>query len=378
MPGWLEEVVGGALQVVILLDVFLAVLYARIGSSVLGSRLARLIWWAFIKSTRPLAQRQKGKVLSFCGPTIIVLVVVAWALGLACGAGMIVHPKLGSSIQAASGKTPTDFLTALYIGGTSMSFVAGSDFAPKTSGLRLYFLLNAVIGLSVMTLTLTYLMQIYAALRERNELALTLHLQSRETGDAAELIAGLGPGGQFESGYNHLIGLAERFTAQKEAHHFYPVLFYFRFPDVFYSVSRSAIVALDLVTLVRSALPAERYRGLQSSAALDQLWRACLMLLRMLDHAFMSPRNGPDECDPIRAATRERWKRRFFTALEKLHNAGIPTVADERAGAERYIALRTEWQCQIAQLAPMLGYTAEEIDPAGHNPAAEIGSVAWH
>jgi hypothetical protein len=97
-----------------------------------------------------------------------------------------------------------------------------------------------------------------------------------------------------------------------------------------------------------------------------------------LEQAFVSARISPDECDRIDAATRERWKRRFFCALQKLHTAGIPTVADERAGAERYLALRGEWHCEIAQLAPMMGYTAEEIDPAAYNPTAEKESVARH
>ncbi len=36
-------------------------------------------------------------------------------------------------------------------------------------------------------------------------------------------------------------------TGVKESHHFYPVLFYFRFREPFYSVSRSARLALDTV-----------------------------------------------------------------------------------------------------------------------------------
>jgi hypothetical protein len=40
----------------------------------------------------------------------------------------------------------------------------------------------------------------------------------------------------------------------KEAHHFYPVLFYFRFEDPRYAVSRFSLVVLDAVSLLRSAL----------------------------------------------------------------------------------------------------------------------------
>jgi hypothetical protein len=69
--------------------------------------------------------------------------------------------------------------------------VGGNNFAPQTAGARLLFLLNSVIGTSVISLTITYLMQIYGALRSRNSLCLKIHALSGETGDAAELLAHL-------------------------------------------------------------------------------------------------------------------------------------------------------------------------------------------
>ena len=76
MLGRLEQVVGGALIFVILLDIFLTVLYARIGTSIIGSRVGRLVWASFVKASKPLGSRQ-GAVLSFCGPVILVLLVAS-------------------------------------------------------------------------------------------------------------------------------------------------------------------------------------------------------------------------------------------------------------------------------------------------------------
>jgi hypothetical protein len=76
---------------------------------------------------------------------------------------------LGTSIRASNGETPTDFIAAMYAGGSSMAIVGASDFTPDTSPTRLLFLLNSLIGMSVMSLTLTYVMQVYTALqRQRN------------------------------------------------------------------------------------------------------------------------------------------------------------------------------------------------------------------
>ena len=44
MPHWPEQALGACLVLVVLLDVFLTVLYARIGTGIIGDRLARLTW----------------------------------------------------------------------------------------------------------------------------------------------------------------------------------------------------------------------------------------------------------------------------------------------------------------------------------------------
>jgi hypothetical protein len=70
---------------------------------------------------------------------------------------------------------------------------------------------------------------VYTALLHRDTLALQIHLASWETGDAAELLAHIMPEAQLSGGYPTLADVAARICAAKEGHHFYPVLFYFRF-----------------------------------------------------------------------------------------------------------------------------------------------------
>lgn len=93
----------------------------------------------------------------------------------------------------------------------------------------MFYLFTSLVGTAIISLTLTYLMQVYAALQRRNALGLKIHLASAETADAAELLAGLGPEGKFDSGYNNLSEMAVGMSEVKESHHFYTVLSYFRF-----------------------------------------------------------------------------------------------------------------------------------------------------
>ena len=76
-----------------------------------------------------------------------------------------------------------------------MAIVGASDFRPTTDAYRFLYLMNSLIGMSVTSLVLTYVMQVYGALRQRNALGLQLRILSGETSDAGELLARLGSRG---------------------------------------------------------------------------------------------------------------------------------------------------------------------------------------
>ena len=358
-----EQIAGALVMLLILLDVFLTVLYARMDTGFISQRVARAVWWVFSAASKPFGRR-RGAILSYCGPTILVMHVLVWSFGLTLGAGLIIHPALGASVRAAVGETtPHDFIAAMYAAGSSISIVGANDFTPDTAVFRVIYLFNSLVGISVISLTLTYLMQVYSALNRRNTLALHIHLSSGQNADAAELIAGLGPDGRFDIGYPDLSAVAGEMTQAREGHHFYPVLFYFRFRAPFYSVSRFTLVALDTATLIKSALHDKEYGWFKKSGAVDQLWYASNLLLRTLSGTFVHERDAHPESDE---ETRELWRRRYFLALHHLRQAGIRTVDDEQRGAQVYVNLRSEWNKGISDIGPMLAYSDEEVDPVIH------------
>jgi hypothetical protein len=203
------EVLAGALLVAaVLLDVYLTVLYARAGISVFSRFVCTRIW----KLLRVLARRfgrRAGVVLSLAGPAVVVSLVLLWALLLTTGAALMFHPFLGSAIRKSGGSTPTDFISALYVAGNSMSIVGSSGYEPATAAFRLLFLFNSLMGMSVISLTLTYVMQIYGALQTRNAVGLRLFLMSGMTTRSAEMLARIAPR-SFRSGLQHSLGTRRR------------------------------------------------------------------------------------------------------------------------------------------------------------------------
>jgi hypothetical protein len=359
---WLEPVAGTLLVALVLADVFLTVLYARAGTGIISDRLARLVW---LLLRRIASDRNNSRLLAFCGPFIVVALLLTWSILLALGAALIIHPQLGTNITNSNGATPTDFVTALYVAGSSLSIVGGSSFAPQAAGAKLLFLLNSVIGTSVVSLTITYLMQVYGALRSRSSLCLKIHALSGESGDAAELLAHLFANDQLSAGYNNLSQLAAEVTDAKEAHHFYPVLFYFRFHEPFYSVSRSWLVALDAVALIRSALPKEA-DWLKQSGAVTQLSVAALLLLTTLNEVFLQKKPSAEADD----ADHRLWSVRFENALRRLQEAGISITDDFQRSLASYMELRERWDPLIRQVASSMAYRLAEIDPALHKSSA--------
>jgi hypothetical protein len=181
------------------------------------------------------------------------------------------------------------------------------------------------------------------------------------------LIAGLGPEGQFNSGFTTLSSLAFNATAVKESHHFYPLLFYFRFAEPFYSMSRTATVLFETVSLIKSALSDDDYRWLKESATVAQCWRAAMLLVGMLEDVFVRNQSAQPE-SPADARTREQWHTRYMTALERLRQAGIKTIADPDAGFEAYVSLRQRWDAHIVRLRASMMYEAGEIDEPTYRP----------
>jgi hypothetical protein len=347
------QVVGAALMLLFLADVFLTVLYARAGTGLLAPYWTRMMW-TLLRSAAPLFGKRQGAALSLAGPLIVVLLIAFWALGVTVGAALLIQPELGSAIRPSSGDTPTDFVTALLVAGNSLSIVGGGDYSPHTTGTRLLFLMNSLIGASVLSLVLSYIVQIYSALRERNALALTVDLMTDGTGDAAGMLVRLMPEGNSGNAVSELGNLARSLAATKEAHHFYPLLFYFRFEEPIYAVSRFSFVLLDLTALIETALHQEKYGTLVRSASVASLRRGAYLLLQTLDRNFPSANNHSDVVE-------EMWrdKQSYVAAARTLSRAGL---AGKPEGIDSYIVTRREWEPLARRIAPTLGYTMDQID----------------
>ena len=347
----LTQIIGSALILLFLADVFLTLLYARAGTGLLAPHWNRAVWAMFCAVARRFGE-PRGAILSYAGPLIVVSLIGLWALGLTVGVALVIWPELGGAVRSSSGETSTDFSTALFVAGSSLSIVGGgSDYGPHTAGTRVLFLVNSLIGASVLSLVVSCLVQVYSAFRERNALAHTVDLLTDGTGDAAMLLARLGPDGNFSDATSQLSNLARSLAAIKEAHHFYPLLFYFRLRKPLYSIPRVTFILLDLITLVDTALDRDKYGVFVRSSAVRSVRRCALLLLDTLD-LNLSGSVG-HAAPPLRSGHAA-----FTAATETLRHAGI----EPRAGGDDYADQRAEWEPLVRRVAASLCEPFEDVD----------------
>src|SRR4051812_9748334 len=235
MARWLAQILGAALVVPALTDVYLTVLYARSGIGVISHRLSRWNWRLFRLVAAPFPLKVRDSILTFGGPALLVWMALAWVLTVLIGFALVVWPALGTSVLASQGDTPTDFVSAVYYTGYWMTSVGNGDLRPLTPFYKVVSILSSFLGLSVITLMLTYFVQVYTALQRRNTFALSLHDSTGGSGDAVDLLCGLGAAGDFDDARAAVAKFANELADLHESHHFYESLFYFTFREPHYA-----------------------------------------------------------------------------------------------------------------------------------------------
>jgi hypothetical protein len=362
----LIQFAGVALIALAVADVYMTVLYARAGTGPLSHRLAS--WgWAVARRVGRAVPGHKGGLLAAFGPTYVVVLISSWVSLLLLGFTLITWPRMGTGIQSTSGPTPTDFFTAFHFAGGSLTTVGSSELRPATAFFRFLTVVDSVIGMTVLTLSVSYVIQIYTALQRRNALCLSLHHASGGTGDAAALLASLGPGDDFTRGDSVLASLAAETSAVYESHHFYSVLIYFRFRDPYYAMSRGALTNLEMISLIDTALDDGRHGWLRRTAAVTQIREGGMHVLTEFAGVYLP--GGPPSTGEQSPAVEAQWRRRFAAALQHLRRCGISVTRDVEQASDRYVELRRRWDPYVMAFARYMEHEPAQIDPPGAEPS---------
>jgi hypothetical protein len=220
---------GGALLALgILWDAFETTVLSRRVSR--GTRLTiafyRLTWpvWRTVARRIPRGNRREN-FLTVYGPISLLLLIASWALGLVLAFGLL-QWGAGSRVLSPDGRA--NFLTTLYMSGTTLFTLGIGDVVPHSPIGRFLTVLESGIGLGFLALVIGYFPVLSQAFSEREGNITLLDARAGSPPTAAELLRRHG----LDRAADALLELLrdwEKWSARLlESHVSFPVLAYYR------------------------------------------------------------------------------------------------------------------------------------------------------
>lgn len=238
---------GGILLLIVLVDVCWTAL-GLMGGGPLSALLARSAW--SVAKVLPFGQRARA----IAGPLILLLLVLTWSGLLWLGWFLIFYG--GRSVMNASSGVEASSSETLYFAGYVIFTLGNGDYAPTGFPWTVLTAVASGTGLIVITLAITYLIAVIAAVVEKRALATFLaDLGATPTQLVTDAWTGIG----FEPLEQYLPQLASAVGVYSQHHLAYPVLHYFHGEDLRVSVPvRLAAFHEALLILAGGVAPASR------------------------------------------------------------------------------------------------------------------------
>lgn len=284
-------IAGGLLVAAALRDIFHTLFHPR-GHGGLSEWLPRLIFRGWRRWAPGLPDS-----LALAGPSSLVAVVLCWLLLTVVGTALVLTPFAVDGLLYAPGLDPSEhgrFLDALYVSLVSVSSVGYGDVVAEGELLRLVGPLSALIGLALVTASISWILSTYRVFTNSRSLAADVRV-IRTTIDEAEMLEG-------DSGMDQVLAplRGQLATASTDLSHF-PITWYFRSFDPGDAV---VVELIELREIARRCSDDRAPRALQVQARL--ILEAIDELARLVDRRMLR-------------ADRERPAAEVLTAWRRQH-----------------------------------------------------------
>ncbi len=212
----------------------------------------RVTWspWSALARRVPEGEGRED-FLSYYGPLALLFLLVFWAVSLIAAFGSL-QWALGSALQDPIGST--DFLSDLYVSGTTFVTLGLGDVFPRSQAARALMAVEGGLGFGFLALVIGYLPVLYQAFSRREVNISLLDARAGSPPTAVELLRRRLHGRHEES----IVGFLhdwERWAAELlESHLSYPSLAYFRSQHEHQSWLAALTAILDLCALLMVGL----------------------------------------------------------------------------------------------------------------------------
>src|SRR5438132_6719228 len=168
----LEAVVGAAVVLVVLIDVFQSIVTPRPTAGRLRSSryLVRYLWYVCRwLSYRLKSTRRRDALLGSFGPFSVLAMLFNWVVLLLLGYGLLLD-----SMRDQIRPPPPGFGTSLYFAATSMFTIGFGDYVATSAPARSVSILAGATGLGMFALVITFLYSVTQAFQRREVAVVSL------------------------------------------------------------------------------------------------------------------------------------------------------------------------------------------------------------
>ncbi|MFC7138800.1 potassium channel family protein [Halosimplex aquaticum] len=292
---------GVVLLTLAVTDLLWTTLWVDGGAGPLTSSLMAATWSA-LKSVG----KQHSRLLSLSGPLVLSLTLLTW-VGLLWSGWVLVFSAGANALDYTLGPEPVNWVGRMYFVAYTMFTMGNGDFSPTGGVWRIATSLTTGSGMVLVTLSVTYLINVLRAVVQKRSFASSVH----GVGTRSESFVVTGwNGDDFDEHNLSLETLASQLSRIASQHNAYPILHYYRSAERRYALPIAVAVFDDAMSLFRFGVTPED----RPSEPLVERGRSSVE--DYLKSVYTLPIEPADQPPPAPDLTR-------------LREAGVPTVPDE-------------------------------------------------
>ena len=333
---WIAIPLGLGLIGLAILDVFLTVLHLQ-AESPISNQLNRRCWKLLLVVCRRLPAAMCDELLGWGAPLMIGGIVVFWSVLHIVGFALLylpfVHDPAAFSITDVAQRSALG--DALYFSALSFFTLGYGDIVPLHPLARLLALLEGGLGLTTLSLSVTYLLSVYPLIARKIGLSESLNLETGGRADGVVLAERYVLGGWYEALALRLSGVNDELLKLGQSHGLYPVLYFVRPREVHHSFVRVLVIVQGIVATFRYGLDREAHADVVADPRLLILEEGLLSTLHTL---AASSHLAPQAASPRDA---EDARRDHYALTAALRERGLAAAApDDHEALEGHVRFR--------------------------------------
>jgi hypothetical protein len=244
---------GGALVVLMLFEIFLAFLLPRRvkRDPLLARRIAIYAWGPWRALARRLPEHMADTLLGMYGPFGLLLDLALWVVFLVFGYACLQWAG-GSHLGPVRG---VDFGQDIYFSAATLVSTSAGGLVAVGSFARVFEVLEAATGFGVLTIVIAYLPSLYQAFSKRETTVSQLDARAGSPPSAGRLVVRTTQRGGWAALNDYLRGWEVWSAELMETHLSYPTLAFFRSQHINQNWLSALCTILDASALAVSAAP---------------------------------------------------------------------------------------------------------------------------